>query len=248
VIVVLLNTAGSISELVEEALVHAEQLDTELRAFLLEDSRLYHMAELPFAREVVRQSGQVRHVQPADIEKQMQQSIGRLKQFMTRMTGQRNIRWQAELLRRESIQQLFSSIQMEFTYIAATEDIAGLGVSYRGMAQRSYAAAICYDPDVDMGKLVRAAYENASRSNKRILLLMQRSHKEKWHQLQDMLPIEIVTITDVIYVDDFSWPTLSAIVRKSMVDRLYTTIGSEYFNACLSDIQNGTTCPMVAVS
>jgi hypothetical protein len=248
VIVVLLNTASSITDLVEEALVHAEQLDTELRAFLLEDSRLYNMAGLSFTREVVRHSGELRHIRPADIEKQMQENVIRLKQLMIRMTGQRNIRWQVELLRRESIQQVFSGIQMELTYFASTDDIAGISLSNRRIMQRSYAAAVCFEPDANMEKLLGSAYENATRSGKRILLLMREEHKEMWRHMRASLPADITETIDIQYVDNFSWPNLSAIIRKNMVDRLYTTIGSEYYNACLNDMHNGTTCPMVAVS
>lgn len=77
----------------------AQQLDAELQALFVEDINLLHLAELPFAREMTYGSQTAKQLTLADMERQLQAQVERMRRIVETIAQQSQVKVQFNVAR-----------------------------------------------------------------------------------------------------------------------------------------------------
>lgn len=139
-ILVALNSCVNEQEILEVAALLAQQLEAELSGLFVEDANLLHLAELPFAREIIGTHLQQRLFDMAQLQRRLRAEAERVRDALMRRAEQRRVTW--SFLRTQG--------QMVAETVAATESMDLLVV---GRDCRS--AIVGSAPAETVGRIVR---------------------------------------------------------------------------------------------
>lgn len=92
-ILIALNSCANEQEAIEAAVVLARQLEAELAGLFVEDANLLHLAELPFACEILGTHRQKRLFDMAQLQRSMRAEAERVRQTLMRRADQHSVSW-----------------------------------------------------------------------------------------------------------------------------------------------------------
>lgn len=92
-ILVALNSCSNEQSTIEAAVVLARQLEAELAGLFVEDVNLRHLAELPFAHEIIGTHLQKRLFDMAQLQRSMRSEMERVRQVLMRWAEQQSVSW-----------------------------------------------------------------------------------------------------------------------------------------------------------
>ena len=91
-ILVALDASEANKSILQAANALADKLNAEVQALFVEDINLLHLAELPFAREMTYGSPTARQLTLADIEKQLNAQVERMRHYVESYSQQGNVK------------------------------------------------------------------------------------------------------------------------------------------------------------
>lgn len=143
-ILVALDASEANHSALQVATTLASQLQAELQALFVEDINLLHLAELPFAREMMFGSRNSRRLSLAEMERQIQEQATRLRRLVETTAQQSQIKVDFKILRGQISSQLcLAAQQMDLLILGKSSQLLRPSLKLGSVAQEVLAAVNC---------------------------------------------------------------------------------------------------------
>jgi hypothetical protein len=95
----------------------AKQLQAQLDALFVEDINLFHLAELPFAKELDQVSGKLRPVSLSHMEQALQTQARRIHKTLTTISQDKQVEWNMSVVRGNYFKEAMSASNIDVLFI-----------------------------------------------------------------------------------------------------------------------------------
>jgi nucleotide-binding universal stress UspA family protein len=191
-ILVALDASAANRSALQTAALLANQLQAELQALFVEDINLLHLAELPFAREMMFGSRDSRQITLATMERQIQAQASQLRQLVAATAQQNQIKVDFRILRGQiSNELLLASQQMDLLILGKNTQLLQQSVKLGRVAQEVLAAVNCnvllLQHGTPIERPVAVLFDGSEASQRALQLAMQLAHGDH-DQLKVIFP------------------------------------------------------------
>jgi hypothetical protein len=102
----------------------AKQLQAQLDALFVEDINLFHLAELPFAKELDQVSGKLRPVSLNHMEQALQTQARRIHETLTTISQDKQVEWKMSVVRGNYFKEAMSASNIDVLFILGPKQIS----------------------------------------------------------------------------------------------------------------------------
>lgn len=108
----------------DTAVTLAEQLQAQLDALFVEDINLFHLAELPFAKELDRISGKLRPMSLNYMEQALQTQARRIHETLVSISQDKQVQWNMSVVRGNYIKEAMNASNIDVLFILGPKQIS----------------------------------------------------------------------------------------------------------------------------